>query len=269
MSPRPFAGAATEAGGKTRRSGIHKIKQALREPQLLGIIAGTIVLVAIGIVATALAENAIGFHTSHTYLAFVLGFGVATALLLLLGTTMVFAGGVNWVLGGQAERWTGELLRGLGPEWRIMHNLEFTTGQGADTWQVDVDNVAVGPGGVLVVETKYSTDLIDLDAERLSFTVRNAAEQANRNAGRVRKLFVGMPESPHVIPVVIFWGFRVTTPKTATRMLGRNTHVVMGADADRWLPTLTNSCIDPRVTQEAWKRVELHSIPEAGTSKGA
>ena len=83
------------------RKGFAKIKRALREPQLLGIIAGTVILVAIGIVATALADNAIGIHTSHIYLAFMLGFGAATALLLLLGTAMVFAGGVTWLLGGQ------------------------------------------------------------------------------------------------------------------------------------------------------------------------
>ena len=256
MNHRHFADG--RAGGQTTRKGTGKVKQALREPQLVGIIVGTVVLVTIGIVVTALAEHAIGIHTSRTFLAFMLGFGVATALLVLLGTTMVFSGGVSWILGGQAERWTGELLRGLGPQWKIIHNLEFTTGQGANTWQVDVDHVAVGPSGVLVVETKYSTDPIDLDAERLSFRVGNAGEQVHRNAGRVRNLFADMPETPPVIPVVIFWGFRVTTPKTAIRLLGRNTHVVMGADADRWLPALTQNSIDAAVMDESWKRLELH-----------
>ena len=134
----------------------------------------------------------------------------------------------------------------------------------ANSWPVDVDHVAVGPSGVLVVETKYSTDLIDLDAERLSFRVGNAGEQAYRNAGRVRKLFLDMPKTPPVIPVVVFWGFRVTTPKTAIRLLGSNTHVVMGADADRWLPSLTLTSVDPVVTQESWKRLKLHQAAMAG-----
>jgi hypothetical protein len=129
---------------------------------------------------------------------------------------------------------------------------------------VDIDHVAVGPSGVLVVETKYSTDPIDLDAERLAFRVGNAGEQAYRNAGRVRTLLVDMQEPPPVIPVVIFWGFRVTTPKTPIRLLGRNTHVVMGADASRWLPALTRNSIDAAVAQETWRRLEHHRTAIAG-----
>ena len=45
-------------------------------------------------------------------------------------------------------------------------------------------------------------------------------------------------------------------------MLGRNTHVVMGADADRWLVDLTADLkdrrVDSRVVQETWTRIDLH-----------
>ena len=244
------------AGHRTNRSGKQRVKQALRNRQLLGIIGGTVLLVVVAMLGLSALERAVGLRVNDTYVAFILGAAVTATIFVLVGLTVVFSGGVNWMVGAQAERWTDEVLRRLGPEWKIAHNLEFTEGDPPDTWEVDVDHVAVGPGGVLVVESKYSSDPVDLDAEKLTPHVRKAANQVAGNARRVRSLFADMPAPPAVTSLVIFWGFRVTTPKSPIRLCGRQTHMVMGADADRWLSTFSGNKLEPESAQEAWRRIE-------------
>lgn len=216
-------------------------------------------LVTVVMVGLTALERAIGLRINAVAVSFLLGVLMTATLLVLVGLVVVFSGGVNWFTGAQAERWTGEALQRLGPDWQIAHNLKFTAGSGNDTWTVDVDHVAVGPRGVLVVETKYSSSSVDLDAEHLSKQVRGDGDQLARNVRRVQNLFSDMVVEPPVLALLIYWGFRVTTPKEPIRMLGRRTHVVMGADADRWLPTFVQSDrIDPDVQDDAWRRIKDH-----------
>jgi len=203
--------------------------------------------------------RALGFHTSETDTAFVLGGAVTGSVLVLVGLVIVYSGGVSWLVGAQAERWTDDILRGLGPPWKIVHNVEFVAGDPPDTWTVDVDHIAVGPDRVLVIETKYSSDPVDLDAEKLAPRVRKAVNQVAWNAQRVPKLLADTSAPPLVVPLVIYWGYRVTVPNEAVRFVGRN-RVVMGADADRWLPDVLGGKhqVDSQALDEAWRCVERH-----------
>lgn len=54
----------------------------------------------------------------------------------------------NWRVGGQGERKTIALLAQLGPEWTVLHD------RGLPNSNANVDHVLVGPGGVVVVDTK-------------------------------------------------------------------------------------------------------------------
>ena len=130
---------------------------------------GEEIVAAYGAAAIARAS---GLRTSNTMTAFIAGALVATAFLVLVGIVAVLSGGVNWITGSAAERWTGMELLALGPDWRILENLAFEEGHPPDTWILDVDHVAVGPYGVLVVESKFSTNAIDLGAVRIGKQIR-------------------------------------------------------------------------------------------------
>jgi hypothetical protein len=167
----------------------------------------------------------------------------------------VLAGGVNWITGGLAERSTAHVLRALGPEWRIIHNLPFTVGDAPDTWELDVDQVAVGPHGVLVVETKYSSVSVDLDAGRLSKQVRSDAAQAAGNAIRVKRLLANgdMPVST----LLVYWGWRLKGPEHPVRMIGR-VHTVLGDDSKRWIPLFSDRLIEPGLEDAAWSTLQRY-----------
>jgi hypothetical protein len=80
--------------------------------------------------------------------------------------------------------------------WRTVHNLHYQAG--------DVDHVAVGPGGVIVIETKSSNS--DWEFLERQHVVEGWARQANKGAMRVKALIkqhAGATVDP--IPLVVAW----------------------------------------------------------------
>jgi len=229
----------------------------LLTPPVLGIIGFIVALEVAIVVGMSALFRAIGLPTKSTYTAFTLGFVVATALLVLAGVVAILSGGVNWITGSGAERWTSKALDGLGPAWRVLHNVLFSAGSPPDTWEVDVDHVAVGPHGILVVETKFASVATDLQAQRLSKYVRSDAAQAARNVPRVRRSLGPTAGDVPITPVLVYWGTRVKMPTDPSRDLGR-VRIVAGADADRWRSLFDSRVISRETEDEVWTKLLQH-----------
>ncbi len=224
-------------------------------PQVLLILAMVLVLVIAAMLGVEALFRVIGIHENNAAESGLLGAAVAATLLVLIGEVVVLAGGVNWITGGLAERSTADALRAFGPEWRIIHNLPFTVGDPPDTWELDVDHVAVGPHGVLVVETKYSSVPVDLDAGRLSKQIRSDAAQAAGNTIRVKRLLANgdMP----VTTLLVYWGWRLKGSKHPVRMIGR-VHTMLGGDSKRWIPMFSGRLIEPGLEDIAWSTLQRY-----------
>jgi len=198
-------------------------------------------------------DRALGWVPDLSVNAFLLGALLATALWALLGVITLATGATQWFLGAQAEKWTAQALKTLGADWRVVHNVAFLEGHGPNTWVVDIDHIVVGPGGVLVVETKYTSNDLDLDVRRMPKYVGQAVDQADRNAGRVRALLArDFPDVP-ISPVIVWWGWRLSPPKTAVRRVG-NTSVVAGGDVERWRSAFATSGVLSEATIEGVSR---------------
>jgi len=207
-------------------------------PPVILIIVGTLLLIVGIFVVGSLFSHALDWHSDLSVNAFLLGSLLATALWVFVGAIALATGATSWFVGAQAERWTAETLNTLGTDWRVVHNVTFIEGHGANTWVVDIDHIAVGPGGLLVVETKYSSNALDLDVRQMSKYVGQAVDQAERNAGRARALLSrDFPDVP-ILPVVVWWGWRLTPSKAPVRRVG-NVSVVAGADVERWRSALS------------------------------
>jgi len=141
-------------------------------------------------------------------------------------------GSASWRAGGEGEQLTASALKKLGPKWQVEHNVPF--GHEFGTGESDVDHVAVGPYGVLVIETKATTEDLRLDTNNQLRRVREAAAQAERNSGRVKAVLRAFPGVP-IVPVVVFWGRRVTVNDGPVTKVG-NVRVVRGTDAKQWAP---------------------------------
>lgn len=198
------------------------------------------------------AAHALGVHTRTTYTAFTLGALMSATVLVLVGEVFVLSGGVNWITGGLAEIEIAKVLARLGSEWKVAHNITFPMGKPPNTWEVDVDHVAVGPYGVLVFETKYTSTPVQL--HRLSKSHRDI-KQARRNAALVHGLLSEAAVQTPIRPVLIYWGWHVKLPTLPVKKV-ENVRVVYGIDAGRWLPLVSTRQITSETEKRAWAALE-------------
>lgn len=102
--------------------------------------------VALGGLATALVT----YIAPNTFLrGAVVGAGVVVVLGGIAFTVFVFTGSGSQTMGAIAETWTSSELRPLRKHgWRLIDHVFYR--------YADADHLLVGPGGAIVVETKWS-----------------------------------------------------------------------------------------------------------------
>lgn len=171
------------------------------------------------------------FPADRTIFIFLLGTYAASVPWGLWNVAVIMGGGATWRAGAEAERWTGSELGRLGPRWCVEHGIPLS-GKQSRPWKADVDHVAIGPYGVLVAETKFTTNDMDLASEPPDKRVHEASVQVERNV-RDLKSILGADQSIPFIPMVIWWGPGVVPIATVIRRDG-DTRVVRGIDADQW-----------------------------------
>ena len=225
-------------------------------PPVLAITVLTLVLIIGVFVATSAGLNALGLHPSGELMAFLLGLLIAAFLGAAWYQLVTLSGAANWLTGAGAERWTAEAMASLGEGWYQFSNVPFTVGFGLDARETDVDHLLVGPYGVLVIESKYSSLPLDLGATRLENRVTEAILQVERNANRVRAfLHRDAPDVP-ICPIVVYWGRQVKPPTDLVRREGE-VRLVHGGEARKWLPLLRET---RRMSAEQVDRVVAKAV---------
>ena len=178
------------------------------------------------------------------------------AVLLIVGFTVAFSGGLPWVIGGEAEKWTSEVLAKI-PQYAAFHNVVFAEGEGEDRIAFDIDHVVVGPFGILVVESKFSGQPLDLGRDRWPKQVRRDAAQVARNVKRVRECVANAAPGIPIRPLLIYWGGKVTGLTEGSRSLGR-VLVVVGRASEQWLRHFTNGGVTDQAVQAATSAIRNH-----------
>jgi hypothetical protein len=213
-------------------------REVFRDPQLRLIVVGT--TLAVVIIPSVLE---IWLSTKHVrefpWLdGFSIGFILASFLAIVLYGVRVVSGANPYLIGSLAEDWTDQELRKLGAQWSHFRNVPFDEGWGDSTYEVDIDHIAIGPYGVAVLETKFSTAEINLSARRIGQPAVDASDQALRNAGRVKALLCRDAPWAPIRPVVVYWGPNVAAPENHVRRI-EGVRLVAGTDASGWLPKLS------------------------------
>lgn len=138
------------------------------------------------------------FATGPLQRGVIVGTGVTLTACAVAALVVLTSGSAPLMMGELAEQWTAQELRPLREHgWKLVNH--FGLGPG------DQDHVVVGPGGVVLVETKWGGTPWDVDARDAFF--RRALEQTARNAKQLA-LWHGVAQHgrPHVEAVLVVWG---------------------------------------------------------------
>lgn len=157
---------------------------------------------------------------------FVLGAGTATACWSVLFIVAQVSGTASTRMGDFGERSTAGELKKLNGGWHVIHHVWFP-------FEGDVDHVAVGPGGVLAIETKWRSRAWKVTPpDRL---VLSAAREADEHADSVRELLARHGVRTKVTPVLVWWSGQTASEASKTpRKIGK-TYVVAGRTLSRWI----------------------------------
>jgi hypothetical protein len=168
--------------------------------------------------------------------------GVLVGFLPFFFSTFLITQGIaQRQMGGDAEEWTAAELEALDRRvWRVFHDVPVRYG--------NVDHVAVGPGRVYAIETKWtSAGIRYLD---------QLASCAERQARRLEEELRARGTAREVVPLLVVWG-----PKLADelgeqpRQIGE-TRVVAGRHSSVWLEKMLNAADRLEIDLPAARAVE-------------
>lgn len=180
---------------------------------------------------------------------FVVGAVVGTVPFFGL-TFLVGQGLAHRSMGADAEQWTaGELAKLDRRRWTVFHDVPMEYG--------NIDHLAVGPGRVYAIETKW-TARSDMDR-----FLNGASRQAERQACDLESVLSARGAGREVIPLLVVWG-----PGTAAvfegkpRMIGQ-TRAVHGGDAEDWLGRMNGALDSLEIDRPARMAIEAHLADHA------
>jgi Nuclease-related domain len=137
--------------------------------------------------------------------AYVYGFVTATVLATLAWMIRVLSGAHPFSMGKIGEEATAKAVAGWRQRrkgWRLINGI-YLAGHG------DIDHILVGPGGVFVIETKWTTNRCRVEhGEILGLMGRVPVAQATDGAVKVERLlrYGNQRFEVSVMPVVVIWG---------------------------------------------------------------
>jgi hypothetical protein len=171
-----------------------------------------------------------------------LGVIASSMVWIQLACLIAFAGAGSLVIGRQAEQSTAEVLRRMRRQgWSVMHNASLGRGR-------DIDHIAIGSSGVLVIETKWRRDLTDQDLEWAARQVRQSQREVH---GVLRSHLDGAP----VVPLVVVWG--PTDPADLPDYVA-GVSVVHGQQLAGWLGEHRAERLSREQIKAAWQ----HLLPQ-------
>lgn len=175
---------------------------------------------------------------------------IASSGFWVVGVVVVLeTGSASLLAGASGEQLTASELRRLQRHgWHLVNHLVLK-GRG------DVDHVAVGPGGLLVVETKWRSDAWDLSVLDDPIIVE-ATAQASRNANITAlwlRRSLGRVE-PHV--AIVAWGPQLSWDVDNPIRTSEGVTIVPGPFCREWLDTLPTDGLDETRVSDAWKMID-------------
>lgn len=171
----------------------------------------------------------------------IVGSTAVMSVALPTGLLFVFAGLGPAIAGEAAEQWTADAIRVMEDQgWRVAHHIVFDDGY-------DADHVLVGPGGVIVIETKWSS----YDWKRDDRRVRAAIGQVSRRGHALRR-HLGVD----VTTVVVLWGRAAAAlDDTSSRQRTAGVRVMTGDALSTWLLGRSRGVLDQIQQDTAWEGV--------------
>lgn len=189
---------------------------------------------AIAVGLLGLACVGLALRTAGVLRGFVLGAGLGVLAMFIVGFVFALSGATSLLSSAMAESTTATDLNRLKRSgWRVVHGFRLKV-------KSDIDHVAIGPGGVLVVETKWSADEWPADRSSSGYMARRVQEaivQTEKAVRRVTATFGEVTKRRGITRGLLVLNSPRSTTPWAPYTVGFTT-VMRAGSLEDWLSTL-------------------------------
>jgi hypothetical protein len=177
---------------------------------------------------------------------FLAGALVTSGIWIAVVLVLVASGTGCLMMGDVAEQWTAQELRPLRRHrWKLINRMLLRR------W--DIDHIAIGPGGVIVAETKWSGDHWKLDPP--DDRVVAAVDQVRKNARSLRLYLKPHIGDAPVRPIVVLWD---PEGRADPSVEIDEVTVLPGPSLPGWLESVASFDLEQDQVASAWRKLERH-----------
>jgi hypothetical protein len=190
------------------------------------------------------------FLLPHYSRQFIAGAWLAAVIAYAVASVFVGSGTAYQSYGADAERWTAqELWKCRSGGWRTVSHVE------RDGW--DMDHVSIGPGGTLVIQTKWTSDEGEIGPNLWSFD--KAVKYLRDDARTMGLLLHGKGWESSVHPVIVYWGPWLSPDSADATQELQGVTALKGNRLRDWIQGMEP---DPKFAQKdrdaMWKKLTLY-----------
>lgn len=181
---------------------------------------------------------------------FLLGASLTALFLGAYHWCVIASGAAGSQMGATAEQWTDMELRRLRRSgWRIVNHVVLR--------RRDIDHIAIGPDGVIVVETKWTSSKVRLDGS--DRWLGDAVSQVRENANDIRRVLGWNSFTDAVVaPLVVVWGPQVRPESDELVAGGKGVELVAGEDLHLTLDLLGHPALTEAQIDDAYRKITQH-----------
>lgn len=186
----------------------------------------------------------------------VLGAAGISGLWLVGAFALLWTGAANTLMGLVGESYTADVLRKFRSRgWKLVNGIKITG-------STDVDSVLVGPGGIIVVETKWSGSqwpMPDSADSYMYVELDKAIEQVIRNQRKVESRFKSITAADKIRAICVLWSSQNSSDDLKWIERGGVT-VIRGGQLASWMGSLGSNELSHDEISKIWSEIETHAF---------
>jgi hypothetical protein len=172
---------------------------------------------------------------------------------LAIVTVLLLSGVASTSMGLVAEEWTAQELRRMKSKgWKLVNGLQLRP-------KADTDHVLIGPAGVFVVETKWSSESWPIHSSGngfMSHRMARAIQQVQDRRTDIVRHFSRNLEGIQVTAVCILWAPTYERNQISICEEEERVRIVEGPSLRSWLNSLNEDAIDLGRVGQVWSAME-------------
>ena len=183
-----------------------------------------------------------------------LGSGLTAATAAVMHFVSVLTGSGARSMGEAAEQWTAQELRPLMAHgWRIVNHVSLRG-------KADIDHVLVGPGGLYVLETKWSATPYKLSPPDVM--TLSASRSATDQAAYLTRALPRRADVGDALPLIVLWGTaaeRVRDETAPVSVPSTGVRVIAGLQLREWAMRRGRSALTTEQIEAVWRELDRYA----------